>query len=96
MPWVSDYFVNNFAGGHLEVLVLVVSRPVVGVPLLEGVPVHGVGRDVPEPGPYQPWQNFTQKRCNLQNNSVQLNHNAAMTPPPSQCQSRKESDKQYL
>ena len=30
----------------LEELVLVVPRPVVGVPLLEGVAVHGVGRDV--------------------------------------------------
>ena len=30
----------------LEVLVLVVAEPVVGVPLLEGVAVHGVGGDV--------------------------------------------------
>ena len=30
----------------LEVLVLVVAEPVVGVPLLEGVAVHRVSRDV--------------------------------------------------
>ena len=32
---------------YLEVLVLIVPGPVVGVPLLEGVPVHRVGGDVP-------------------------------------------------
>ncbi len=42
-------FKNSGSGAtrHLEVFVLVVSGPVVRVPLLEGVPVHRVGGDVP-------------------------------------------------
>ncbi len=42
-------FTNSGSGPtcHLEVFVLVVSGPVVRVPLLEGVPVHRVGGDVP-------------------------------------------------
>jgi hypothetical protein len=42
-------FTNSGSGAtrHLEIFVLVVSGPVVRVPLLEGVPVHRVGGDVP-------------------------------------------------
>ena len=39
---------KNEVKTYLEVFVLIVPGPVIGVPLLEGVPVHRVGRDVPK------------------------------------------------
>ena len=44
---MSNKFKKMSYLNYLEVLVLIVPGPVVGVPLLEGVPVHRVGGDVP-------------------------------------------------